>query len=43
MADKRPDLALNLPVYDVQIAHDGAFREVGIDPDASFAPRNLVH
>lgn len=41
MADKRHDLALNLPVDDVQRAHDDAFRTVGIDPDA-WTPRLLL-
>lgn len=37
----RPDLALNLPVTDVQRAHDGAFREARIDPNA-WTPRQLL-
>jgi len=41
MADKRPDLALNLPVYEVQLAHDGGFRNAGIDPNA-WTPRPLL-
>jgi hypothetical protein len=39
--DGRPDLALNLPVKDVQRAHDGAFREARIDPNA-WTPRQLL-
>lgn len=39
--DGRPDLALNLPVNDVQRAHDGAFRQFGIDPNA-WTPRQLL-
>lgn len=38
---KRPDLALNLPVLDVQAAHDVAFRRRDIDPDA-WTPRQLL-
>ena len=37
----RPDLALNLPVLDVQAAHDAAFRRRDIDPDA-WTPRQLL-
>lgn len=37
----RPDLALNLPVADVQNSHDKAFRRRGIDPDA-WTPRQLI-
>ncbi len=37
----RADLALNLPVDDVQRAHDGAFREARIDPNA-WTPRQLL-
>lgn len=37
----RPDLALNLPVLDVQLAHDRTFRPRGIDPDA-WTPRQLL-
>jgi hypothetical protein len=37
----RQHLALNLPVWDVQQAHDRAFREVGITPDA-WTPRQLL-
>lgn len=37
----RPDLALNLPVKDVQYAHDGAFSEARIDPNA-WTPRQLL-
>ena len=40
-ADGRADLALNLPVADVQRAHDGAFREARIDPNA-WTPRQLL-
>ncbi len=38
---KRPDLALNLPVLDVQAAHDVAFRKRDINPDA-WTPRQLL-
>lgn len=41
MVGGRPDLALNLPVADVQRAHDGAFREARIDPNA-WTPRQLL-
>ncbi len=41
MAGGRGDLALNLPVEDVQRAHDDAFREAGIDPNA-WTPRQLL-
>jgi hypothetical protein len=37
----RPDLALNLPVLDVQAAHDSAFEKRGINPDA-WTPRQLL-
>ena len=37
----RPDLALNLPVLDVQNSHDKAFRRRDIDPDA-WTPRQLI-
>ena len=37
----RPDLALNLPVQDVQQAHDQTFRPRGINPDA-WTPRQLL-
>lgn len=37
----RPDLALNLPVQDVQLAHDQTFRPRGINPDA-WTPRQLL-
>lgn len=40
-SDRRPDLALNLPVRDVQSAHDGAFRQARIDPNA-WTPRQLL-
>ena len=41
LARGRADLALNLPVDDVQRAHDGAFREARIDPNA-WTPRQLL-
>jgi len=41
LAKHRPDLALNLPVKDVQKAHDAAFDEVHITPDA-WTPRHLL-
>ena len=41
LARGRGDLALNLPVDHVQRAHDGAFREAGIDPNA-WTPRQLL-
>ena len=41
LGNHRPDLALNLPVKDVQKAHDGAFRKVGVDPNA-WTPRQLL-
>ncbi len=37
----QPDRALNLPVADVQHAHDGAFRNARIDPNA-WTPRQLL-
>ena len=37
----RPDLALNLPVLDVQAAHDDVFRQRDINPDA-WTPRQLL-
>lgn len=37
----RPDLALNLPVKDVQLAHDGAFEHARINPNA-WTPRQLL-
>lgn len=37
----RPDLGLNLPVRDVQFAHDGAFNQARIDPNA-WTPRELL-
>lgn len=40
-ADNRPDLALNLPVKDVQAAHDVAFDLRKINPDA-WTPRQLL-
>lgn len=36
-----PDLALNLPVKDVQLAHDGAFEQARINPNA-WTPRQLL-
>lgn len=39
--ERRPDLALNLPVLDVQKAHDAAFRRRDINPDA-WTPRQLL-
>jgi type IV secretion system effector X-Tfes-like protein len=41
MERERPDLALNLPVKDIQLAHDGAFHEARIDPNA-WTPRQLL-
>ncbi|MDV3469066.1 DUF6696 domain-containing protein [Stenotrophomonas sp. C3(2023)] len=41
LAEKRPDLALNLPVKDVQKAHDEAFRNLEIDPSA-WTPYKLL-
>lgn len=41
MAANRPDLALNLPVRDVQHAHDVTFNRYGIDPNA-WTPRLLL-
>lgn len=41
MDRNRPDLALNLPVEDVQRAHDGAFEQARIDPNA-WTPRQLL-
>ena len=38
---ERPDLALNLPVKDVQLAHDGAFEQARINPNA-WTPRQLL-
>jgi hypothetical protein len=37
----RPDQALNLPVSDVRNAHDRAFEQVGISPNA-WTPRELL-
>ena len=37
----RPDLALNLPVEDVQRAHDVSFHQHGIDPN-TWTPRQLL-
>lgn len=39
--DRRPDLALNLPVRDVQRSHDISFDQHGIDPNA-WIPRILL-
>jgi hypothetical protein len=41
MANNRPDLALNLPVRDVQDAHDRTFRSYGINENA-WTPRLLL-
>lgn len=41
IAANRPDLALNLPVRDVQNAHDVTFRRYGIDENA-WTPRLLL-
>ncbi len=41
MAANRPDLALNLPVREVQNAHDIAFRRHGVDENA-WTPRLLL-
>ena len=41
MENGRSDLALNLPVKDVQDVHDGAFRKARITPDA-WTPRELL-
>ncbi|MCD9033722.1 hypothetical protein LDO32_18580 [Luteimonas sp. Y-2-2-4F] len=41
LEEGRPDLALNLPVRDVQGAHDQAFRDHRIDPNA-WTPRILL-
>lgn len=40
-SEHRPDLALNLPAKDVQIAHDLSFNDAGIDPNA-WTPRKLL-
>lgn len=37
----RPELALNLPGRDVQVAHDDAFRQHGLDPNC-WTPRILL-
>ncbi|WP_369941817.1 XVIPCD domain-containing protein [Xanthomonas medicagonis] len=37
----RPDLALNLPVKDVEAVHDATFQKYGIDPDG-WTPRKLL-
>lgn len=41
MARGRPELALNLPGRDVQVAHDDAFRQHGLDPNC-WTPRILL-
>jgi hypothetical protein len=41
MGSRRPDLALNLPGRDVQVAHDKAFVEHGLDPNC-WTPRILL-
>lgn len=41
MNDNRPDLALNLPVEDIQSAHDASFEKARIDPNA-WTPRQLL-
>jgi hypothetical protein len=41
MSRNQPDRALNLPVADVQSAHDGAFIDRGISPNA-WTPRQLL-
>ncbi|MBB3175711.1 hemolysin [Variovorax sp. Sphag1AA] len=41
MAQQQPAEALNLPVKDVQTAHDQAFENVGLNPDA-WTPRRLL-
>src|SRR3546814_13364257 len=38
MEQHRPDLALNLPVKDIQSAHDASFEKARIDPHA-WTPR----
>src|SRR3546814_19810809 len=41
MEQHRPDLALNLPVKDIQSAHDASFEKARIDPNA-WTPRQLL-
>ncbi|MDR6095980.1 hypothetical protein [Stenotrophomonas sp. SORGH_AS_0321] len=41
MSRGRPELALNLPGRDVQVAHDDAFRQHGLDPNC-WTPRILL-
>ena len=41
MGARRPDLALNLPGRDVQVAHDKAFIQHGLDPNC-WTPRILL-
>lgn len=41
MSKDRPDLALNLPVKDIQSAHDASFEKARIDPNA-WTPRQLL-
>src|SRR3546814_2993053 len=41
MEQHRPDLALNLPVKDIQSAHDAPFEKARIDPNA-WTPRQLL-
>ncbi|MFI8719341.1 XVIPCD domain-containing protein [Stenotrophomonas sp. NPDC077464] len=41
MGARRPDLALNLPGRDVQVAHDKAFVQHGLDPNC-WTPRILL-
>src|SRR3546814_4776445 len=41
MGKDRPDLALNLPVKDIQSAHEASFAKARIDPTA-WTPRQLL-
>src|SRR3546814_16673365 len=41
MEQHRPDLALNLPVKDIQSAHDASFEKARIDPN-DWTPRQLL-
>src|SRR3546814_8608031 len=41
MEQHRPDLALNLPVKDIQSAHDASFEQARIAPNA-WTPRQLL-
>lgn len=41
MSRGKPELALNLPGRDVQVAHDDAFRQHGLDPNC-WTPRILL-